>query len=40
MFDYPGNDNQKSRNGQSNTDLEIGVFAGVLIGGIKKLLNR
>lgn len=38
MFDYPDNDNQKGRNGQSNTDREIGAFAGVLIGGILLLI--
>ncbi|MBO2729285.1 helicase HerA-like domain-containing protein [Lactiplantibacillus plantarum] len=38
MFDYPDNDNQKGGNGQSNTDREIGIFAGVLIGGIVLLI--
>ncbi|MDO7806564.1 hypothetical protein Q7Q91_16390 [Lactiplantibacillus pentosus] len=38
MFDYPDNDNQKGGNGESSTDREIGIFAGVLIGGIALLI--
>lgn len=38
MFDYPDNDNQKGGNGQSSTDREIGIFAGILIGGIVLLI--
>lgn len=38
MFDYPDNDNQKGGNGQSSADREIGIFAGVLIGGIVLLI--